>query len=57
MPSDADVEKYHIADLYVGEPCPSCEDGILVETEMGLGCDNCVYDCVDPKKNPPKEEE
>jgi hypothetical protein len=41
----------------VGDPCPECNEGILVETDMGLDCDSCSYAIVDPKKFPTKEAE
>lgn len=41
----------------VGDPCSECEDGIMVETDMGLDCDNCSFSLVDPKKFKKSDEE
>jgi hypothetical protein len=47
---------YRLQGCEEGDPCPQCTMGRLYETEMGLACDECEFDVVDPQKLPPREE-
>lgn len=59
---EGEEEAYSLVDVYgngytVNDPCPDCAHGFLNETDIGLSCDDCGWDIVDPKKFKQKEED